>query len=222
MNLGHGWRFALLGFPVRVDLSFWIVAALLAARRPLDLLLVWVGVVFVSVLVHELGHAVVARRLALRPRIELYSMGGLTSFEQPRPLTPGRGIALSLAGPAFGFALGGLVLAGERLLPLDTPYHAGVVVRDLVWVNFGWGLINLLPLLPLDGGNVMRRLIEVAKRGPDEALALRVSIAVAAVAALWAFSSQLYLASFLGAYFCYANYQQYRSLEALRTSRASG
>jgi Zn-dependent protease len=210
MYFGRGWRFALLGFPVRVDLSFWFVAALIAARRPPDLVLLWVGVVFVSILVHELGHSVVARRYGMRPRIDLYSMGGLTSFEKSRRLTPGRGIALSLAGPAFGFAFGGIVLAGRHLLPLDAHYYAHVAVGDLVWVNFGWGLVNLLPVLPLDGGNVMRRLIELVKKRSDEPLALRVSMAAAGGATLWALYSGLYLAGFVGAYFVYVNYQQYR------------
>ena len=217
MRFRGGWRFVLLGFPVRVDLSFWLVAALIAARRPLELVLLWVGVVFVSILVHELGHAVVARRYGMRPRIDLYSMGGLTSFDASRRLTPRRSIALSLAGPAFGFALAGLVLAGERFLPPDTHYYARVVVGDLEWVNFGWGLVNLLPVLPLDGGSVMRRLIEMVKKRSDELLALRVSMTVAGGATLWALYSQLYLASFMGAYFFYANYQQYRRLFAPQT-----
>jgi Zn-dependent protease len=220
MRFGRGWRFVLLGFPVRVDLSFWLVAALIAAGRPPELVLLWVGVVFVSILVHELGHAVVARHYGMRPRIDLYSMGGLTSFGESRRLTPGRSIALSLAGPTFGFALGGLVLLGERFLPPDAHYYARVAVRDLVWVNLGWGLVNLLPVLPLDGGSVMRRLIEIVKKRSDEPLALRVSMTVAGGVTLWAFFSQLYLASFIGAYLCYINYQQYRRLFAPQTRAA--
>ncbi len=215
MRFGHGWRFVLLGYPVAVDHSFWFVVALIASRRPLDLVLVWVAVVFVSVLVHELGHATVARRYGLGPRIELYSMGGLTTFEQPRRLTPGRGILLSLAGPLFGFALGGLVYAGSGLLPATAHPFARVALGDLVWVNFGWGLLNLLPLLPLDGGNVMRRSIEWVRKRPDDVLALRVSMIVAGAATLWALHAELFLAAFLAAYLAYMNYQEYRRVVSL-------
>ena len=220
MRFGSGLRFVLLGFPVAVDHSFWFIAALIAARRPLELVLVWVAVVFVSILVHELGHAVVARRYGFRPRIELYSMGGLTLFDSSPRLAPGRSILLSLAGPAFGFIFGGLVFAAARLLPPDANLYARVALGDLVWVNIGWGLINLLPLLPLDGGNVMRRLIEIVKKRPDEVLALRISIAVAAAAALWALQAELYLATFLAAYFVYVNYQTLRGLASPQVGAA--
>ena len=220
MRFGHGWRFVLLGYPVAVDHSFWFVVALIASRRPLDLVLVWVAVVFVSVLVHELGHATVARRYGLGPRIELYSMGGLTHFGRSRRLPAGRSILLSLAGPLFGFALGGLVLGAQRLLPPDTHYYARVAVGDLVWVNFGWGLINLLPLLPLDGGNVMRRLIELVKKRPDERLALRISIATAGLGVLWALQAERLFTTFIAAYFLYVNVQAYRTLSEPRADAA--
>ncbi len=84
-------RFRILGFPVHVQPFFLLVAALLGGmRNDLTLILIWVAVVFVSVLAHELGHALVARAYGQQPSILLYSMGGLTSFQPLRRLTHGQ------------------------------------------------------------------------------------------------------------------------------------
>ena len=69
-------RFTLAGFPVQIHWSFFLVAALLGFSRDLYVLLVWMGVVFVSVLLHEMGHALVGRRFGMHPEIFLYAMGG--------------------------------------------------------------------------------------------------------------------------------------------------
>jgi membrane-associated protease RseP (regulator of RpoE activity) len=87
-------------------------------RNPAKLA-IWVVVVAVSVLVHELGHALMGRAFGLTPRIELHGMGGTTSFtaateERAREgLGTGRAIAISLAGPFAGFAFGAVVIGAQ-------------------------------------------------------------------------------------------------------------
>jgi hypothetical protein len=96
-------NFSLLGIPVRVHPMFWLVALLLGFRgnpKPQELVL-WVAVVFVSILVHELGHALAARAHGWEPWITLHGFGGLASY-RPTRQTPRSRILITLAGPAPG------------------------------------------------------------------------------------------------------------------------
>src|ERR1700675_4909709 len=95
--------FRLGTIPVRVHLSFLLVTVFLAAGSLGDVrgLLCWILVVFVSVMIHELGHALVGRQFGLAPEIDLQGMGGLTSWGEGsgrKAIGPWRSIAISLAG----------------------------------------------------------------------------------------------------------------------------
>lgn len=106
--------------------------------------------IFASVLVHELGHAVVARRFRLGPiRISLNALGGLTHFG--RPPAPGPGVIVTLAGPLAGFALAGVCFVASQLVG---PGPAAKVLAVATSLNLFWSAFNLLPMLPLDGGIV--------------------------------------------------------------------
>jgi Zn-dependent protease len=177
-------NFSIAGIPVRVHPLFWLLTVMLGIYGGILQLLIWVVVAFVSILVHELGHALVMRYFGMGSSIILYMGGGLTVPESLRwgygradvAQTPSRQNLISLAGPGAGFlfvtlimltviALGGEVglrLAG--LLPV--PYAAlpfggqilGMFINSLVWINIFWGIINLMPVYPLDGGSVARNL----------------------------------------------------------------
>jgi Zn-dependent protease len=119
-------------------------------------------IVVVSVMVHELGHALVGMAFGLRPQIDLHGMGGTTSWlldpsaaqETREKLSPLRSVLVSLAGPGFGLLLGVLVVAVDRFLPTK-PQIVQTAIADAKWVNIGWSIFNLLPILPLDGGNIL-------------------------------------------------------------------
>jgi Zn-dependent protease len=148
--------FRLLGIPVEVQGGFLITALLFAflQRSPtLPGIFASVAVIFVAVLVHELGHALVGRAFGTEPSIVLHGFGGRTIAEG-KPLSRGKSILMTLAGPGAGFLLGLLVLAYERTYP-----PAGLakeIVKQLEFCTFGWGILNLMPVLPLDGGLVLR------------------------------------------------------------------
>jgi hypothetical protein len=183
--------FSLFGFPVRVRFEFAIVAALLGSMGGANSaeIAAWVVVVFVSVLFHELGHAVVAKSAGYHPWIELHGMGGLTHCERGESTPPPSwrtDLAIALAGPFFGLALGGAVWLANRSVPmLHDQEMARDVVRDLLWANVGWSVLNLVPILPYDGGlaamAVLGRLFP--NRGVRMAYQLTVVVAGLALAA---------------------------------------
>lgn len=180
-------RFTIAGIPVRVHPLFWLIALLLgsSSNNPL-LILVWIVVVFISILVHELGHAFAFRRYGQPSHILLHFSGGLTIPESMPwggsyatvSLTPHQNIFISIAGPGAGFlfaafilalgkALGGSIIFSTLLgfIPFPMvlmPNGSGIVNNIFItflWVNVFWGIINLLPVFPLDGGNVARNIL---------------------------------------------------------------
>lgn len=179
-------RFRVAGVPVRVHLLFLLTAFATGStrlNRPAALL-TWMAVVFVSVLLHELGHALAYRRLGCRASIELHGLGGTTSASGAERLSHGQDAWVSFAGPGTGFLLGGLVFAAWHITPLGQAQGlARTVVWDLLWVNIGWGVINLLPILPLDGGHIVAALVR--SRSRDETAGERrvhlISLVAAAV-----------------------------------------
>jgi Zn-dependent protease len=155
-------QFSLGPIPVVIEPSFWIIGLLMgfSPEQPIRTLL-WVFIVFFSVLVHELGHALVARRLGASAAIRLYSFGGLTLPD--RRLSRWGEVGMSLAGPFAGFLLGGGFLALTLVQPPSNELSVWFL-RQLYWVNFGWGIINLFPVPPLDGGHVLMGVLGSERR----------------------------------------------------------
>jgi Zn-dependent protease len=134
----------------------------------------FVVLLWVSVLVHELSHSLVARGFGLPVRrILLYPLGGFSEIEQEPP-TPGREFLMSAAGPVVSLALAaggyGIIAAVH---PRGLP---GLLIQQLVWANLLVGIFNLLPGLPLDGGRMLRAGVWKITGRP----------AAATVAAAWA------------------------------------
>lgn len=150
------------GFPVQIHASALVLLLLLVlggdGRSSGIVSGVWLtAVVLLSVLVHELGHAFVARRFGLGPvSIVLHGFGGLARFSR-RP-THSQGVIVGLAGPVAGLLLGFLALAVLRLLDWRSVVALEILDR-LVAVNVFWSLFNLLPMFPLDGGQVLWHLL---------------------------------------------------------------
>ncbi len=180
-------RFSIAGIPVRVHPLFWLIAILFgSSSNSIVSLLTWVVAIFISILIHELGHAFAMRRYGQDSQIILHFAGGLTVPESIAwgggyasvATTPNQQIFISLAGPFSGFLFAGLILAVSSLLggtiipnfifglipfPLvmfPTGWEIlGSFVISLLWVNIFWGFINLMPVNPLDGGTVTRYIL---------------------------------------------------------------
>ena len=181
---GKGIRiFSAFGIPVFVDVTFLIVLPLFtvmiangirAGREafglPFDIaplqqgalpyLLGFTVVVglFLSVLIHEYGHALTARRYGVRTkRITLWLLGGVAQLEN-MPRQRGAEAVVAIAGPLVSVALAGLCYLLLRAVP-GLPLAARFVLTYLASINFVLAVFNLLPALPLDGGRVLRSLL---------------------------------------------------------------
>ncbi|HEY0763911.1 MAG TPA: site-2 protease family protein [Pyrinomonadaceae bacterium] len=197
-----------LGIPIKIDPSFWVLSFFIASSRGLNLSLIleWLAVVFISVLFHELGHALIGRRFGLSPQITLYSMGGLTSWSDGRETSPPKDLAISLAGPAAGFLLGGICfVAGPTVLRAVPSELLTVAYQDLIWVNIGWGIFNLLPILPLDGGHVLLTLEQWLTKRKDQIISRSISLLACFALVYLAFSRRLTWVAILGVWFGYSN-----------------
>jgi stage IV sporulation protein FB len=183
-------RFRLLGFPVRVHPWFWIGTVLFGSSSlnfGLQFLAIWVLVVFVSILVHEFGHALAFRLYGADADIILYAFGGLAV---PTMAISGRWrrVFISLAGPFAGFVLCGIVFGSDlalRWVPVRPFDEAGrlselwFLYDSLIFVNLYWGIFNLLPVYPLDGGHVCRELCGMVWGPRGQKISLKISLGVA-------------------------------------------
>jgi Zn-dependent protease len=165
--------FDLLGFKIGAHWSLFLALGLAAVMSGGAIGVVFSAALFVSVLLHELGHAVVARRRGVPIEgIDLHFFGGVAKLAAP-PRSPDDEIAIAIAGPLVSLALGVLLLAASFVVPL--PLLAWLGTANLVLFAF-----NLLPALPLDGGRVLRAVL-ARRRGlvDGTTAAVRVSRAVA-------------------------------------------
>lgn len=172
--------FRLFGFPVRIEWMFWLLCLFLGmpflqqnGPEALGQFLVMTAVVLGSIVWHELGHAW-ARKKSGAPysEITLYGFGGLCSG--PGRFTRGQSIFIAAAGPAASLALGGLTYLLVFTPGIGEPW-VRFFVGQMLWVNVGWAILNLLPILPLDGGHIFAGVM-----GPRHAVTVfRVSFVLA-------------------------------------------
>lgn len=172
----------LAGFDIQINTSFLLLLGLVAILQGFWAGLTLAVVVFGSVLLHELGHAIVARKLRVPiAGIELHFFGGVAKMAGS-PRSPRDEILIAVAGPAVSFALAGIGAMVSWLTPLPgAPLLAGV--------NLVLGVFNLIPALPMDGGRIFRAALS-KKMGRLRAteLAVRITHGLAVflgVAAAW-------------------------------------
>lgn len=186
-------RFRLFRMPVTVRGSFLVIAALigLVGVGEVEETIAWIAVVFVSILIHELGHAFTARAFGSEVAIELNGLGGLTRWSAPDGETPpGRRALIAASGSATGLLFGGLVwLVGNQFAPY--PPLVAFTLRSLIYVNVFWGLLNWLPIRPLDGGHLVESLLEKIAPNRAELIARIIFTATAAAALVISISMNL-------------------------------
>lgn len=213
-------RFSLFGIPVRVHPLFWLVTAILgwSGNSP-QFTLIWMGCCFISILVHELGHALTARHFGYPPEIVLYSFGGLASFHPGWGYTTRRAVLILFAGPGAGFLLYAAVKCLElslihfRLFPEDKNQFLNVMValQDMEYINLWWGLVNLLPVYPLDGGQISYHCFTHWRPRDGYQIAFKLSMVVAGAVAGYFLMQR---STYTGLLFAMLAFESYQALQA--------
>lgn len=198
-------RFTVLGIPVRVHPVFWLTSAFLAwVPGELDKVIIRVVCVFVSILVHELGHAVVTRYFGWRPEIVLYYFGGYATSARH---STWKDIAVSAAGPLAGILFFvvlhyGVVPNLQIVMGQIESERVRELFRDAVRfslrINLVWNLMNLVPVFPLDGGQIARALLEEYRRRDGLEWTLKLSIATAGAIVIWSLVARSHNGNVLG------------------------
>jgi Zn-dependent protease len=180
-------RFRLFRTPVRVHPMFWLCMAIFGwsstasavTGNILGDLIIWILCAFVSILLHEFGHVLAFQIFGNNAHIVLYMFGGL-AIPDGAPRHGWQRIIVSAAGPGAQLLLYALI----RLALWQGGYPESPVVRlifrDLLWINLFWPLFNLLPIYPLDGGQIAREVCLYGSRANGVIVSLWLSLILAA------------------------------------------
>jgi stage IV sporulation protein FB len=235
MHLSLMIDFHIFGIPVRIQPMFWLsmglfgISYLGAGSDGLLLMAIFILAAFVSILVHELGHALVGMKLGGgSASIELVAFGGFAYSYGARLTRWGKFWQIA-AGPGAGFLLFGIIALsmvfilgapGGILYVLSSIFGTGVtspvrafieqnmmrheLISKFLWMNFWWSLFNLLPIYPLDGG----KILEVFAKNPRTVFLTGTITAV--VIGLFALKIGLLLAAIILFFYAWQNYQAMR------------
>jgi Zn-dependent protease/CBS domain-containing protein len=148
--------------------------------------LVLVLTIFMIIVVHELGHALMARHYGISTRdIMLLPIGGISSLER-MPENPKQEFAVAIIGPVINLVIAGVIwlgieLAGGTTRLSEVTTVGGALATQLLWINVGLAVFNLIPAFPMDGGRVLRALLAMRvshERATDIAAQLGKAFAV--------------------------------------------
>ncbi|MBR6436333.1 MAG: hypothetical protein IKS45_07485 [Thermoguttaceae bacterium] len=226
-------KFRLFGFPIRITPWFWVVAAMLGASFSPKTMVIWVVAVFLGILVHELGHAFAMRHYGFQPEITFHAMGGLTSYNpgyqiNHRYLSNWEHVVIDAAGPLAGFALFGVIAVLLLFIGVNPigflfgdidEQQRGSLFRFLsapvivffhleMYICLFWGILNLMPVYPLDGGQIAREICTAFNPRTGIVTSFQLSfvtaLILAGIALVWL--NDWFMAAFFGM-FAYSSWQ---------------
>ncbi len=242
-------HFVVSGVSVRVHPFFWLVALLLGSGLVGNdgvRYVLWITAMFLSILIHELGHALAFRRFGIASHIVLYHFGGLaipdtgsSPWSSGRSLKPNENIFVSAAGPGAQLLLAAFVMLAFRAsgymvtypgsqIPFSLPFVRpsliwgnAVMVQNallndfalfLLWPSVWWALLNLLPVYPLDGGQIAREVLVQVDPWDGVRKSLWLSVFTGGVLAFFGLSNGM---MFLGIMFGMLAYSSWQILQQI-------
>lgn len=210
--------FTFRGIPVSFQPMFIVLILILSLG--LDNPVIFGICAILGVLFHEFGHALTARHYGLSPDITLCGWGGITSHA--RPATAKQDFFITLAGPMAGIVIAGVIYAflfALRLFNLEAAIlQIPVLPQFLVYtmyINFFWGVFNLLPVRPMDGSKVFTHILaKFASQSRAERIIAVFSFVLAVLmVAYFAWTRNTFMI-FISIYFAFINFDGFA--EALR------
>jgi stage IV sporulation protein FB len=207
-------HFSLFNIPVRVLPWFWITLALIGgalradSKEAIFKILLFMLAGFISILVHELGHALTAKHFGKRVEIVLQAFGGYAAYSGGERLTKLQTLAITAAGPGIQILLGVAALILTKQVD-DLSLQAKYFFSILYLISLLWAILNLLPVLPLDGGRLLETML-----GPQRirlTLQISISVAVGIAALALVYNVGILLPIFMGM----MAYESYKALKQI-------
>lgn len=190
--------------PIFIHPLFWLLAGFIGWINAPSIsgIIIWMGIIFVSVLIHEYGHALTSVFFKQKAKIQLVALGGITSYEGPK-LKFWQQFIIVFNGPLFGFFL---FLGAAFLLKFSWSPIVTTILEITKLANLFWTVVNLLPVQPLDGGQLLRIVLE----GTFGIRGFKASLLIGAiVAVLFSFAFFMIQAFLAGALFFLFAFQSF-------------
>ncbi|HYK02011.1 MAG TPA: M50 family metallopeptidase [Thermoanaerobaculia bacterium] len=200
---------------IDVDFSFLILVGLFTVlnynpEAGIQYALIWIPIVFLSVLIHELAHAATIAALGFgSSQIILGGMGGVTINQ--RRAKPWQDFLISVAGPLSSFALMFLAMFAFMTQVGQTDKMLVALLPRLYWANWAWGIFNLIPVPPLDGGHATRDFFRMfLNERTAFIIAIWIAIIGGGAAAAYLFTAKQFFVALYVAWFVYLAFQQWQ------------
>ncbi len=209
-------QFRLFGIPVTVQPFHWLILGLfgfqwVGAGNRTGLLLVALFIIagFLSILIHEMGHALTGRKFGARPEVVLHGMGGVAMFPHARFTRP-QSFLTTAAGPGIQLLLAGLawLVITRGNLP---PTFIQQFFYFLFSVSLFWALINCIPVWPLDGGQMMAAILGDRRAALTHQISIGASVIIGLLLLLYLHSIIFPILLGFCAYQNYQALQQYKN-----------
>ncbi|GAB4184563.1 MAG: hypothetical protein Tsb0015_00680 [Simkaniaceae bacterium] len=204
--------------PLSISPFFWLVAALIGFVYTQNFIgtLIWIAIIFISVLFHEYGHALTSLFFGQRPRIALVPFGGVTYPEGPR-IKLWKEFLVVFNGPLFGFILYLLATLLLQIPVLNQPILFQSI-KSLQLINLFWTILNLLPIMPMDGGHLLRIVLESFFGVKGLKYTLMTSLVISLVFSLAFFLVGAFLVGAIFFLFAYQNFETWRRMRNIAES----
>ncbi|HRD55926.1 MAG TPA: site-2 protease family protein [Parachlamydiaceae bacterium] len=198
--------------PIHIYPIFWVLSFAIALLNSSSILqiLIWIGIIFISVLIHEYGHALTAVFFGQKAHIDLLGFGGLT-HRHGKKLKKWQDFLVVLNGPLFGFLLCSACYFLFQLVQPSDGSVSNYILKSMIFINLFWTVLNLLPIQPLDGGHLLNILLEGIFGLKGLKIGLFISIILAACMTLIGFLTQQIFIGIIFFMFMFENYRLFKN-----------
>lgn len=202
--------------PINIHPVFWLLCIGIGYIATYDILgsFIWAVVIFVSVLIHEFGHALTGKAFGQRTQIDLVGFGGLTTRS-------GRGVKLwqefiiVFCGPLAGFFLALISYSAYKVFEDSDLQVLKYMFYVALEINIFWTIVNLIPVQPLDGGQLLRIILESMFGVGGIKATFLFSMVLCSVMALFFFLQSWILIGAVLFFFAYESYRQWKGVSEL-------
>lgn len=207
--------------PVKIHPVFLLLAALIAWINSIGMsggslvlsIMIWMIVIFISVLFHEYGHALTAQAFGQKARIDLAGLGGVTHRHGKR-LGLGKEFLIVLNGPLFGLVLAMAAYFLSQLVP-DNRHVLKFTLNIIFGANVFWTIVNLLPVNPLDGGRLLSIILESLFGVKGIKFALFLGMIFSAIVGVAFFMIHAIIAGALFMMLTFENYRAWKQMQGM-------